>query len=125
MGLDNDLAAFGGPQIPLTPDEQRRSSRQRVLLSGRMVYGQENLTLDCAIRDVSESGARVRVTSPVALPSRVWLIEVRSGLAYDCELAWRRVPEFGLKILARHDLRKNTEPELMVLKRVWVESAAR
>ena len=119
------MTALGERPPLVTPANKRRSARQRVLLAGRLVYGEAELTLDCAIRDLSESGARVRLSSPVALPARVTLIEVRAGVAYDCEVSWRRVPEFGLKFLARHDLTKNTDPEMLVLKRVWVESAAR
>lgn len=109
----------------VTPDNKRRAPRQRVLLAGRLVYGEADLTLECAIRDLSENGARIRLASPVALPARVRLVEVRAGVAYDCEVSWRRVPEFGLRFLGRHDLKKTTDPELLLLKRVWVESAAR
>lgn len=119
------MAALSKRPITLTPDEQRAGPRQRVLLAGRLVYGDADLTLDCAIRDLTEKGARIRLASPAALPAQVFLIEVRSGAAYECEVAWRRVPEFGLKFLNRHDLKTAASPELRLLKRVWVESAAR
>jgi hypothetical protein len=96
-----------------------------VLLTGRLVYGDAHLTLECAIRDLSEGGARVRIASPVLLPAQVWLIEVRAATAFSCEVAWRRAPEFGVKFLERHDLRTDPAPELRPLKRVWIESAAR
>jgi two-component system cell cycle response regulator len=112
-------------QIQLIPDEQRTVRRRRVLLAGRLVYGDAHLTQDCAIRDLSEGGARIRLSSPVPLPAQVWLIEVRSATAFCCEVAWRRAPEFGLRFLERHDLTTETAPELKPLKRIWIESAAR
>ncbi len=112
-------------QIQLLRDEQRGVRRQRVLLAGRLVYGDAHLTLDCAIRDLSDGGARIRLASPVLLPAQVWLIEVRSATAFSCEVAWRRAPEFGVKFLERRDLRADAAPELKPLKRVWIESAAR
>jgi hypothetical protein len=112
-------------QIQLLPDGKRTARRQRVLLAGRLVYGDAQLTLDCGIRDLSEGGARVRLSSPALLPAQVWLIEVRSATAFRGEVAWRRTPEFGLKFLERHDLRAGTAPELKPLKRIWIESAAR
>lgn len=112
-------------QPELLRDEQRGGRRQRVLLAGRLVYGDAHLTLDCAIRDLSEGGARIRLASPVLLPTQVWLIEVRSATAFSCEVTWRRAPEVGLKFLDRRDLRTDAAPELKPLKRVWVESAAR
>ncbi len=109
-----------------SPDDHRTASRRRVLLSGRLVYGEDSLTIDCAIRDLSESGARVKLNGPVALPSRLHLIEVKTGQAFECEVAWRRMPEIGLRFLAEHDLANAGDArELKMLKRVWVESMGR
>jgi hypothetical protein len=108
-----------------TSHNQRGQPRQRVLLAGKLVYGDADLTIDCAIRDISEHGARVRTGGPVALPGRLHLIEVKTGRAFDCEIAWRRMPEIGLRFLASHDLTGVTGPEVKMLKRVWVEATNR
>ncbi len=105
--------------------DQRAAVRQRVLLAGRLVYGDASLTIDCAIRDLSDTGARVRLSGPVALPSRLYLIEVRTGMAFDAEVAWRRVPEFGLRFSEAHDLKTSANPKMKLLKRIWLDSVAR
>jgi hypothetical protein len=107
-------------------DDHRARSRQRVLLAGKLVYGEADLTVDCAIRDLSEGGARIRISGPVALPSRLHLIEVKTGQAFDCEVAWRRMPEIGLRFLSPpHDLTHSDAPELKMLRRVWLEATGR
>lgn len=105
--------------------DQRARARRRVLLAGKLVYGDADLTMDCAIRDLSPGGARVRIQGPVALPSRLKLIEVKTGRAFDCEVAWRRMPEVGLRFLGAHDLTHDAGGDLKMLKRVWVEAANR
>jgi hypothetical protein len=104
---------------------QRSAVRQRVLLAGKLVYGDADLSVDCAIRDLSESGARVRISGPVALPSRLAMIELRTGRAFDCEVVWRRMPEVGLRFLAVHDLADSDARELRMLKRIWSEATSR
>jgi hypothetical protein len=105
--------------------DQRSHARQRVLLSGRLVYGEAALTADCAIRDITPGGARVRIHSPVALPSRLQLIEVRTGRAFDCEIAWRRMPDIGLRFLGAYDLTRDDAEAPTILKRVWGEAMGR
>jgi hypothetical protein len=105
--------------------DQRDSARQRVFLAGRLVYGDADLTLECAIRDLSEVGAKVRLSGPAALPSIVHLIEVRTGQAFECEIAWRRLPDIGLRFLKVHDLVNAPPGELKMLRRIWAEGAAR
>ena len=51
--------ALSRTPIPLTPEDQRKSRRPRVLLAGRLIYGEAAMTIDCTIRDRTESGARL------------------------------------------------------------------
>ena len=105
--------------------EHRRNPRRRVLLGGKLVFGPTDITLDCTIRDLTDKGARVRILSPVMLPDEVWLIELRNGLAFECRVVWKRVPEFGLAFVRVHDLTATDQPELRMMKRIWVENSAR
>ncbi len=107
------------------PPEHRGTGRRRVLLSGKIVYGEAELCVDCAIRDLSPSGARVRLNAPMLLPGRLFLIDLKSGLAFESRIAWRRTPDLGLQFLKAYELRDSSAPELKTLKRIWVEHCAR
>jgi hypothetical protein len=41
-------------------DEQRRNQRQRVLKAGRIAYGGGSIVIDCTIRNLSTTGARLQ-----------------------------------------------------------------
>jgi hypothetical protein len=111
--------------IPLTPDEQRRARRPRVLLSGRLVYGPDSLTVDCVIRDLTPEGARVKLAGSAMLSGPIALIEVGSGMAHACEISWRRLPEIGVRFQSSDDLNQAGPPELAQLRRVWLNARAR
>jgi len=80
---------------------------------------------DCSIRDLSEGGARVTVPATQPLPSHVYLINLRDGLAYESVVVWKRGSEAGLSFLKTHQVGELGGTELAYLKRLWVERAAR
>jgi len=99
----------------------RGEPRRRVLLSGKLVYGEPPMTLDCSISDVSRSGARVRLQGPLPMPDTLYLIELRHGLAFRARVAWRRANLLGLSFSSLYDLR-DPPPELpKLLRQLWVE----
>ena len=119
------MPAISHMPIPLTPDDQRRARRPRVFLAGRLIHGDAWLTLDCVIRDLTDTGARLKLPGPAALPSQVTLIEVGTGMAHACEVSWRRLPEIGVRFLSSDDLNKAGPPELARLRRMWQDARAR
>ena len=69
-----------------TPDERdseaRGEERRRVLLGGKLIYGDPPLSLDCAVADLSRSGARIRLEGPEPLKNPIYLVVIRQGLAF-------------------------------------------
>ena len=112
-----------GPSATAT--EQRKAARPRVLLSGKIVYLDGGISTDCTIRDQTPSGARVRMSGTLALPAEVYLIELKSGVAFECRVAWRRLPDVGLQFISSQKLSESDDPRLRRLKRIWVEHLAR
>lgn len=119
------MSTVAAPPLLLTPLEQRRARRPRVLLTGKVVHGAAWLTVDCTIRDLTEDGARLRLSGPAALSAPLVLIEVGSGRAHECEVTWRRLPEVGVKFLRSDDLRASSRPELGRIRRIWLDSGSR
>ena len=77
------------------------------------------------LRDVSTTGARVKLPDGQAVPDSVYLVEVRSGIAYEARVAWKRHPEIGLEFVHQHGLAEASAPHLMILKRLWIETQQR
>lgn len=108
------------------PDQDsRRSGRKRTLLGGKITYADGAHTLDCTIRDVSRTGARIALAKGLGIPSAVYLIDLRNGVAYEANVEWCRPPEFGLAFLKTHPLATLCDPHLYYLKRLWIACAGR
>jgi hypothetical protein len=48
-------------------DEHRTAPRRRLLKAGRISFG--GGTIDCTVRNLSETGAALEVSSPVGIPN--------------------------------------------------------
>ena len=122
------MPASAAKPIQFTPEEQRRERRPRVLLTGRLVFGEADLTVDCVIRDLTETGARLKLSGQAVLPAKLKLIEVNGGRVHDCEVSWRRLPEIGVSFLSSQDLetgQSGESAELKRLRRMWQDAKAR
>jgi PilZ domain len=105
---------------------RRRTPRQRVLLSGRLVMGDALAVLDCAIRNLSNFGARVQLADGHTAPDLVHLIEVRNGCVYKAEVVWRDYPHIGLAFLDRRDLKEERDaPDLAPFRALWAGAQVR
>jgi hypothetical protein len=97
-----------------------RAPRQRTCLSGKLVYGDVGsapiLTLDCAIRDISEGGAKITLEKPQPLPPEVFLISVKHKIVYQAQVMWMKFPARGLKFLHAYMLKGAMPEELMFLR---------
>jgi hypothetical protein len=102
------------PEPP--PIEGRKSARKRVLLRGKVIYNEGAFTVDCRIRDISEGGARILLPDGQLIPTRIILLDMRDHVAYECEVAWFKGAERGLRFLARYPLRGVLPPTLTYLK---------
>src|ERR1700694_1010097 len=73
--------------------EARVASRRRVLKAGIVASNDRHLTVACTVRDMSASGARLRVAGSVGIPDTFELMIEVDGLEADCEVSWRRGDE--------------------------------
>lgn len=106
------------------PGGAQREPRARALLQGKLVHGEELLTLDCTIRDWSAKGAKVRLAAPTPLPAEVFLLNVRERAAYRVKVAWRRQPDIGVVFLSQVDL-ASMSATAKVLRRLLLEASPR
>jgi hypothetical protein len=73
---------------------KRFSSRRRLLKAGKIVFGQGGSVIDCTVRNVSRTGATLKVQNAIAVPKK---FELRwDGTAKRCTVVWRKMDCLGV-----------------------------
>jgi hypothetical protein len=81
------------------PLEDRRTSvRRRVYKTGQISFRGLHAAIDCVIRDISDTGARLSVVSPLGIPEFFDL--TREGLPpCKCRVVWRKSALVGVEFV--------------------------
>lgn len=77
-------------------DNRRGAVRLRTLKSGKVVFNDGNSVVDCVVRDLSESGAKLKVVSIVGIPDHFSLALEGERNGRACSIAWRKGSELGV-----------------------------
>ena len=77
-------------------EEHRTVSRQRVLKGGRIVINDGFSTFQCTVRNLSGTGARLKLASIVGIPETFDLL-LDDGRRFACTVAWKTEFEIGVK----------------------------
>jgi hypothetical protein len=78
--------------------ENRNYPRMRVLKGAKIVLGTSSL-LDCVVRDLTNSGARVKIPNAVNLPEEVAITFDGGRTCRPCRVVWRTLDETGLELI--------------------------
>jgi len=74
-----------------------RMPRRRVLKSGIIAFNDRFSALPCTVRDLSGTGAHLRVEGTVNVPNTFELIIELDGLEASCQVVWRKDKEIGVR----------------------------
>ena len=77
-------------------NDNRRITRKRVLKTGKILVGRTSI-IDCTVRDVSESGACLKVESPLGIPDTFDLLITTEQTPRPCRIVWRKEKQIGVK----------------------------
>lgn len=102
---------------------RRAEPRQRTLLACRIVHGQTFISIEGVVRNLSASGARVRLQREAPIPDQVLLLLVKAGELYEANVAWRTESEVGLRFLRTLSLTDTTDQNVRVLRQLWLALA--
>lgn len=75
--------------------KQRNSQRRRSLIGARIISNNGFSSLDCLVRDISETGARLKVENSVAIPDQ-FSLALSDGRSFPATVRWRRVDMIGI-----------------------------
>ncbi len=91
------MVAAAGHEVAQAEEGVRKASRRRVLKSGVIAFNDRFSALPCTVRDLSPSGAHLRVEGTTNVPNTFELIIELDGLEAQCEVAWRKGKEIGVR----------------------------
>ncbi len=76
-------------------DEDRTAPRRRLLKGGKISFG-NGAVIDCTIRNLSDTGAALDVSSPVGIPERFMLVVEADRRHLPSRVVWRRERRIGV-----------------------------
>lgn len=76
--------------------ERRIAPRRRLLKGGYIVFNDGHSTIDCRVRNLSETGARLEVASVIGVPDRFDLVLADKSARRPCRLVWRSPGAVGV-----------------------------
>jgi hypothetical protein len=80
--------------MPSSEHEKRAAPRHSVLRAGTILIG--NGSINCMVRNLSNTGAMLSVTSSVGIPEHFTLILSPDGRHMSCRVVWRKEKRIGV-----------------------------
>ena len=81
--------------------DKRDALRRTTLKGGKIVFNGGRSTIDCTVRNLSNKGAKLLVTSVVVIPETFDLL-LDGHSRQPCRVAWRRLKEIGVEFRTEH-----------------------
>ena len=114
------MSMISTQQLGQATIEARTEPRRRVLFSGLIVHSPAQMSVHCTILDMSQRGARVRLSGSDMFSDPVFLIDLNHALAFGARVVWRRAERLSLSFSRYFDLAKPTADTPTVLRRLWI-----
>ncbi len=78
--------------------ERRKSGRSPVFKGAKIVLGNTSL-IDCVVRNVTNTGARIQIANTIELPAGLALTFDGGYSIRPCKVVWRTVTETGVEFV--------------------------
>jgi hypothetical protein len=79
--------------------EKRDAARKKSFLRGLVYFGNSPSATDCLVRDISETGARLKFSSPPASTDNLDLHIPVKGSTFHATVSWRNGDEIGVSFV--------------------------
>lgn len=110
MSISNRIASVTKPRPKVEAasakdDERRWARRKSGVVGGLIAYHPVKPPVECIIRDMSATGARIELTagwgeafnSAEDVPDEVMLLVRLDKIEVDCLVVWRKTRQFGVR----------------------------
>lgn len=77
--------------------ELRKGARARTVLRATIIFNNRNSSIDCTVRNFSDTGAKIIIDETIAVPQQFELHVPQKGRSFAAKVVWRRGNEIGLE----------------------------
>jgi hypothetical protein len=77
---------------------RRTNSRNKTLKSAKIVFNKNQSVIDCFVRDLSPTGAKLKLGDLAGVP-RIFVLELHDGTRFNCERVRAAGEEIGVRFL--------------------------
>lgn len=96
-------------QQDITPSDDEtqdnRVQRRRTLKSAVASYNDQSISMEVVLRDMSDTGAKLKLKENDVLPDSFHLYVELDGINVECEVVWRRGLEIGAKFVSEVEIK--------------------
>jgi hypothetical protein len=82
--------------------DRRTNPRHKTFIKGRIFFNNGLSSMDCIIRDMTDSGSRLEVSETVALPDAFELYLPNKDETFHAKVAWRKGNSLGISLNSEH-----------------------
>jgi hypothetical protein len=83
-------------EMPATSDGKRQAPRQKSFFRGFAYFGSNPSAVDCLVRDISDTGARLKFSAPPPATDVLDLHIPIKGQTHRARVQWRQADEIGI-----------------------------
>jgi len=80
-------------------EEMRQSERVRSFLRAQIVFNNRMSTIDCIIKNISPTGAKVALNDTLAVPTEFEIDIPQKGRTHRARLVWRDKESIGVEFM--------------------------
>jgi hypothetical protein len=80
-------------------EERRKKPRSRALKAGKIIYNRQLFSIDCMVKNFSENGASLDVTTSSGIPDTFELFIPLDNSRRNCRVKWVKPKKIGVEFL--------------------------
>jgi hypothetical protein len=90
--------------------ELRGAERSRSLLKAKIIFNNRMTTVDCVVKNISATGAKIAVSSALSIPNEFDLEIPMRGRTFKAQMRWRDTEGIGVEFTETVDDREPGNP---------------
>jgi hypothetical protein len=98
MFIKKETGAAAAAPGDISESERRLHQRRATFKGAKVVFNNRNSVINCVVRDLSQTGAKLIFPNPQTLPPRFQL-EIKDLCTYECELVRSKGVEYGVRFI--------------------------